>query len=67
MRQRRGTVAVFVMVAAVAAVALMAGQSAPTKVSLGAMTKEDADHMFRNAKPMRCVLRNFEDLPSRCH
>jgi len=56
LRQRRGAVAVCVMLAAVAAVVLLAGTRAgpPGHVSLSAMTQADADHMFRNAKPMRC-------------
>ena len=56
LRQNRGAVAVFVMLAAVAAVAMMAGARSntgpPGHAALGAMTAEEADHMFRNAKPL---------------
>jgi len=56
LRQNRGAVAVFVMLAAVAAVAMMAGarsNTAPTgHAALGAMTAEEANQLFRNAKPL---------------
>jgi len=56
LRQNRGAVAVFVMLAAVAAVAMMAGARSnaapPGQAALSAMTAEEADHLFRNAKPL---------------
>jgi hypothetical protein len=56
LRQNRGAVAVFVMLAAVAAVAMMAGARSnaapPGHAALGAMTAEEANQLFRNAKPL---------------
>jgi len=53
-RQRRGAVAVLVMLGTAAAVALLASTGKPQSTSnaLAAMTQDDSDHMFRNGKPL---------------